>query len=55
MKNTSSKAQVEITKIFCTIEKLSLQHIPFDEVLSFSAANKMGKWNAFPAANEKYG
>jgi hypothetical protein len=36
------------------IERFSLQHIPFDEVMGFWAAKNLGCWKAFPTANDIY-
>jgi hypothetical protein len=51
MKNITSETHEEITRLFHVIERFSLQLIPFDEVMGFWAAKKMGHWNAFPTAN----
>lgn len=52
MKNITSIAHKEITRLFHVIERLSLEHIPFDEVQGFSAAKNMGGWKAFPTAKD---
>jgi hypothetical protein len=52
MKNITSGTHEEITRLFHTIERFSLQHIPFDEVMGFWAAKKLGCWKAFPTAND---
>jgi hypothetical protein len=41
MKNITSETHEEITRFFHVIERFSLQHIPFDEVMGFWAAKKM--------------
>jgi hypothetical protein len=50
MKNITSIAHKEITRLFHAIERLSLGHIPFYEVQGFWAAKNMGGWKAFPTA-----
>jgi hypothetical protein len=40
MKKITSRTHEEITRLFYVIERLSLQHIPFDEVQGFWAAKK---------------
>jgi hypothetical protein len=51
MKNITSETHKEITRLFNVIEKISLKHISFDEVMFFWAAKKLGNWNVFPTAN----
>jgi hypothetical protein len=50
MKNVTSIAHKEITRLFHVIERLSLEHIPFDEVQGLWVAKNMGGWKAFPTA-----
>jgi hypothetical protein len=50
MKNVTSIAPEEITRLFHAIERLSLEHIPFDEVQGLWAAKNMGGWKAFQTA-----
>jgi hypothetical protein len=52
MKNITSIAHKEITRLFHVIERLSLEHIPFDEVQGFWAPKNMGGWKAFPTAKD---
>jgi hypothetical protein len=52
MKNITSETHEGITRLFHVIERFSLQHIPFDEVMFFWAATKMGHWKSFPTAND---
>jgi hypothetical protein len=41
MKNITSKTHEEITRVSNVIEQLSLEHIPFDEVMGFWTAQKL--------------
>jgi hypothetical protein len=50
MKQITSRTHEEITRLFRVIERLSLQHTPFDEVQGFLEAKKLGGWKAFPTA-----
>jgi hypothetical protein len=52
MKNITSETHEEITRLLHVIERFSLQHIPFDEVMDFWAAKNLACWNAFPTAND---
>jgi hypothetical protein len=52
MKNITSETHEEITRLFCVLERLSLQHIPFDEVQGLWAAKNRGVWKAFPTAKD---
>jgi hypothetical protein len=52
MNNITSIAHTEITRLFNVIERLSLEHIPFDEVRGFWEAKNMGGWKAFPTAKD---
>jgi hypothetical protein len=40
MKNITSKTHEEITRLSNVIERLSVQHIPFDEVMFFGKPKK---------------
>jgi hypothetical protein len=41
IKKITSETHKEITRLFEVIDRLSLQHIPFDEVMGFWAAKKL--------------
>jgi hypothetical protein len=51
MENITSETHEEITRLFHVIERFSLQHIHFYEVMGFWEAKKLGCWKSFPTAN----
>jgi hypothetical protein len=54
MNNITSIAHKEVTRLFHVIERLSLEHIPFDEVQGFSATKKYGRLEGIPNC-KRYG